>query len=354
MERDEARWSGRLVATGRRVLERVAPTLEPADPEGSIRLRSRILCCGLAELALATRRALGSTRSEEQVGDAAALLSLLTKLDDEVIDDLAFHGGRFTDRSDVRRRTKAWLAPTLESIRTGRSVDGSARCELAATLGRSLRALAADSEQLERQHAIIARGWQIQVDAVATLSADPARVSVEQVDRVTGDISGAWLMMIAQVGALGAPRMFSPREEAAFFAWGLHIQRADALCDLDKDLADGLITTSPGWRTWAREPEAFLAAIDAGRHDQVFALLAKHDSDLEAVPGPLVLDACHRELVDLGGVPHLLGWIHRFLVARYVGHPLFARTTVPAALDPYVAEPPTAIAPAPELPCSAS
>ena len=352
METAEAPWSGRLVETGQRFLERVSPILEPADPGGSIRLRSRILCCGLAELALATRRALGSIRSEEQVGDAAALLSLLTKLDDEVIDDLAFHGGRFTDRSDVRRRTRAWLAPTLESIRTGRSVDGSARGELAATLGRSLQALAADPDQLARQHAIIARGWQIQVDAVATLSADPATVSVEQVDRVTAEISGAWLMMIAQVGALGAPRMFTLREEEAFFAWGLHIQRADALCDLDKDLADGLITTSPGWRTWTREPAAFLAAVDAGRHDQVFGLLAKHDTDLSAVPSLDVLDACHEELADLGGVPRLLGWIHRFLVARYVRHPLFARATVPAALIPYLAEPPTAIAP--EIPCSAS
>jgi hypothetical protein len=343
-----------LVATGRRFLQRVEPQLRPADPDGSIRLRSRILCCGLAELALSTRRALGSPRSEEQVGDAAALLSLLTKLDDEVIDDVAFHGGRRTDRSDVRRRTKAWLAPTFESIRTGQSVDGSARCALAATLGRSLRALATDDEQLARQHGIIARGWAIQVDAVATLSADPATVTLEQVDRVTAEISGAWLMMIAQVGALGAPRMFSQQEQQAFFSWGLHIQRADALCDLDKDLSDGLITTSPGWRAWERDPVAFLAAVDAGRHGEVFALLAKHDADLSALPSVDAVAHAHADLAGLGGVPDLLGWIHRFLVGRYVRHPLYARDSVPDALAPYVVETSRAITPVEEIPCSAS
>ncbi len=343
-----------LAATGQRFLQRVEPVLQPADPAGSIRVRSRILCCGLVELALATRCALGSTRSVEQVGDAAAMLSLLTKLDDEVIDDLAFHGGRHTDRAEVRHRTQAWLAPTLESIRTGRSVDGSARCELAATLGRSLEALAEDPEQLARQHAIIARGWAIQVDAVTTLSADPASLTVEQVDRVTADISGAWLMMIAQVGALGAPRMFTQEEENAFFTWGLHIQRADALCDLDKDLADGLITTSPGWRTWQRDPVAFLAAVDAGRHHEVFALLAKHGTDLSALPAPEVLDQAHMALADLGRVPCLLRWIHRFLVGRYVRHPLYARPAIPRALAGYAGAVSPTIAPVEELPCSAS
>src|SRR5262249_23130679 len=52
-------------------------------------------------------------------------------------------------------------------------------------------------DRLERLLATIAFGWEVQVEAVATLTSHPAHVTREQVDAVTRDISGAWLLMVA-------------------------------------------------------------------------------------------------------------------------------------------------------------
>jgi hypothetical protein len=71
------------------------------------------------------------------------MLSLLTKIDDQVIDALEFHGGPPAcgrDLQALERKTRAYLAPTLASIRSGRPDTAQPRCVLAAALGRRLRA----------------------------------------------------------------------------------------------------------------------------------------------------------------------------------------------------------------------
>ena len=67
---------------------------------------------------------------------AGAGLSLLTKLDDQVIDGLPFHG-RQKDAHALRRRLCGYLWPTLWSIlEASPASSGDPRTEMAAELGR--------------------------------------------------------------------------------------------------------------------------------------------------------------------------------------------------------------------------
>ncbi len=258
---------------------------------------------------------------------AGAELALLTKIDDQVIDDPAFHGGRAADRGELRSRTIAYLAPTLESVRTGTPATEEPRCELAADLGRRLRLLTDERARLEWLLEVLERGWAIQVDAVATFTAHPRHVSAAEVDRVSADISGAWLMMIAAVGALpgDAERSLTRGEERLFFEWGLPIQRADALSDLARDLGDGLVTTACGHALWHRGVDVCAMAGPEGPRERAYEALVEHDLDTPLLPSPRSLGELEAGLGSLGRLPALLRWIHGFLLVRYLGHPLCCR-----------------------------
>jgi hypothetical protein len=138
---------------------------------------------------------------------------------------------------------------------------------------------------------------------VAVLSKPPRDTTLDEVTRVTAEISGAWLMGVAEIGTLGTRRTFGPPERAAFLARGFAIQSADALCDFDKDAADGLTSSLPAWLASCREP---------GRApDRASLRRLGIDRALLGIPmGPDVLDGW----ADLG---LLLRWIRMHLASRY-------------------------------------
>jgi hypothetical protein len=326
-------WTADLSAAGSRCLAELGPALWAADPEGRVEPRSRALCAGLGLLSDLTYRALGGGRRSADVERTGAMLSLLTKIDDQVIDDLAFHGGARADRRELRLRTRAFLAPTLASVRAARPSSPEPRCVFAADLGAALRDLAGDRGRLDRLLGTLAAGWEIQVEAVAVLTSHPGAVSRAEVAAITRRISGAWLLMIAMVGALpaDAARPLQPREEEGFFAWGWAIQRADALADLEKDLADGHLASYPGRLLWERAPAAYLDA--AGHRDlrAIYALAWAHAVDRDCLPDAAEAAALADELPALGQVGSLLGWIRAYLAGRYLAHPLCARRGSAAA-----------------------
>lgn len=335
-------WTPLLMHTGQRCLVDLLPLVDRADPNGTITPRSRLLCAALSQLALEVFDALGGENGED-VATAAAELALLTKLDDQVIDALPFHGGATTDREAVARRTRAYLDPTLESIRRGSPVNDEARCDLAADLGRRLDQLALGSDRLPALLDLIARGWAIQVNAVTVLTAHPSAVSTSRVARTSADISGAWLLMVAMVGTLPhrVRRAMTRDECRAFFDYGLHIQRADALADLCKDLAEGLINTNPSRLVWERAPAAYEDALAREDTEAVYHLYRGTGADVDVLPASDALDALDVRLAELGRLPQLLRWIHGFLTWRYVSHPLSRRSAADPAFAPWLAGDPS-------------
>jgi hypothetical protein len=336
-----------LLDAGDRYLREIGDAVTAADPEARVEPRSRLLCAALGLLAEITLQALGGgdhpgigsafhdgaasgpKPRASGVGAAAAMLSLLTKIDDQVIDALAFHGGAGADRAAVEAKTRAFLAPTLASLRAARPANDEPRCLLAADLGARLRALTGDPARLDRLLAAIAHGWEVQVSAVAVLTRDPRAIDRAEIAAVTRAISGAWLLMIAMVGTLpaSAARALDAAEEEAFFDWGWAIQRADALADLDKDLADGHLSSWAARLVWERSPRAFEAAIARGDHAAVYALARAHGVGSDALPTPAEAAALRASLPALGEVPALLAWIHGYLVRRYEIHPLAGGST---------------------------
>jgi len=334
----EDAWPARLLAAGSAALDVLGPRLAAADPENRVAPRSRLLCAALGLLGREAYEALGERARRErrdgrdrreraaEVMIAAAALSLLTKVDDEVIDRLAFHGGWTTHRRVVRARTEAFLAPTFASLRSGLAATNDPRCALAADVGLRLHALAGSRERLGQVLEVIAEGWRTQVDAVATLSSHPGEVSLAEVTGVTRRISGAWLLMIALVGSLPAEaRPFTPSEQEAFYSWGLHIQRADALADLQKDVEDGLITSFVGRVLWEREPSRYVPACERRDAALLFGMAARHRVDALCLQGGAEPAELGQRLAALGGVHDLLAWIHGFLIHRYLAHPLCQR-----------------------------
>jgi hypothetical protein len=320
-----------VIASGERWLAALEPAVSAADPEGRVSAQSRLLCAGLGVLSTAAYRALGGRGRADDVGRAGAMLSLLTKIDDQVIDAPVFHQGG--DRRALPARTRAYLAPTLRSIREGRPADAHPRCALAADLGRLLRHLAADQARLDRMLATIAEGWEVQVEAVRVLTSGPAAVTRVEVAAVTRAISGVWLLMIARLGELpgDARRAFTPAEEADFFAFGWAIQRADALADLAKDLADGHLATWPGLLLWERDPDAYLRVAAQGDAAALHALLVAHGVDRACLLDAAEASALASALPDLGEVRALLAFVHDYLSRRYLAHPLCVSASASAA-----------------------
>jgi hypothetical protein len=292
---ERASWEARLLEVGLRQGQALAGLVDAADPEGLVLPRNRLLCAGLGLLSTGAYRALGGARHEDAVERAGALLSLLTKIDDQVIDGVAFHGAGSPPRAEVEERVHRYLAPTLRSLRHGYPVTPEGRCELAATLGRELRALAADTERLRRVQDDIAQGWRVQARAVATLSARPGAVPRDEVERITTAIS-------ARVGA-----------------WGHWIQRADALADLGKDTAEGLCSSLPGLLLWEREPAAYERACREGDVHWMARKLVEHRIVERMLPAPGQLAALGP--ATLGEIPGLLAFIHAFLAGRFPGAP---------------------------------
>lgn len=308
--------SATLLLTGERHLAVWRGSLEAADPHGAVRGPAQILCCALAALAEEAARAVG--RPIQPAGHAAAGLALLTKLDDEVIDASAFHGGPSTDRVHLQRRTERFLAPTLQAVCGRAQGRTTGRVALAAEVGEALGGLASPDSRgsLPALHDLLARGWAIQVEAVQALSAEPGTVPLAHLAQVTSGISGAWLAMITAAGLVGA-RSLTPAEERAFFTWGLYIQSADALADLDKDLADRFANTLPLNLAIARDP-SLMADWRRGDGGALRVGLVRTGADVAVLPEPSVLDALDRAFADLGEVSSLLRWIHGFLLGRYV------------------------------------
>jgi hypothetical protein len=315
-----------LLQTAAHHLRPIADMISAADPTASVSPRSRMLCAGLACLARACYAALGGQRHADAVGEASAMLSLLTKIDDQVIDDLGFHGGPLAHGRDpitLDRQTRAYLAPTLASLRDAAPINAEPRCQLAAALGQRLRALACSRERLDHLLDTIAFGWEVQVRAVRLLSGDPTRVDPAAIEAVTADISGAWLLMVTMIGGLpeDASRPVNTHESAAFYRWGLHIQTADALADLHKDTADGLVASRPGVLLARVEPTLWRRAFTGGELGPLYRGVSAAGIDLATLPGAHELDSLHDALAGLGLVPTWLRWIHGFLAWRWFMHP---------------------------------
>ena len=310
----------RLQATGTRLGSELRNAVEAADLAGRVKPRHIHLCAALGHLAESAAAALGAEPAcIKAAGHAAATLSLLTKIDDQVIDHPHHHGGTSTPRPIVRERTRAFLQPTLDSIHTGRPATSEPRCRLAAQLGRDLIALGPHTSRRARLLHEVTTGWATQVDAVAVLSAHPATVDRPTVAAVTTDISSRWLGMVTAVGMLAASatRALTPAEWAGFRLWGAAIQRADALADLDKDLEDGLVSSLPAWELFQTDPTAWSAIC---RSPQLAYAAVAPLEDRCLAPTSVVhqAQAAH---ANLGDVPALLSWIHSFLLWRYAHHP---------------------------------
>lgn len=350
-----------LLDAGARFYRDQRPWLQDADPAGLVTPQAGLLCAALGLLGQTLYDGLCDSADDEQrpprdegrrrarreeVGQVAALLSLLTKVDDQVIDGPAFHGGpaaRGRDRRLVRDRVWTYLSPTLESVRSGAPAAPDGRCRMAAALGRRLRALGDGGARYRHLLDVIAHGWGVQADAVSVLSSHPADVTLDEARRVTRDISGAWLQMIALCGTLPAEAAALPQaDEELFYRFGGWIQAADALADLQKDLDEGLRASLPGCLLQRAAGPAFEVACARGDTAAIYQLCAAHGIDLQCVP-----TAAERAALLLPDAPALretaalLGWIHHFLLWRYVRHERCCRRPEGTALADYAEAPTT-------------
>ncbi len=305
----------RVIDRGRASLDRLGHEIDEADPGGSVLPRSRVLCAGLAELAAGVLGTLGPLEREPEVTDLAASLSLLTKIDDEVIDSLVFHGGSKTDRESLREKTKNFLNETWLSIEACEPHSREPRCLLAARVGRRMRALAASEASLMALLDLVRDGWQTQVDAVASLTDDSQQVDRAEIDRITRRISGDWLALIAACGTLPSGSHLSSEEVEAIRDAGAFIQRADSLADLEKDQREGLTST------WAACEIARLAP--ASSLPAMYRSASLLDLERRAWPSVAALTCMRHQLARFPDLLQALEWIRLMLLSRYRAHALY-------------------------------
>ena len=292
------------------ILGELQPLLDQADPTGLVGPQSRVLCAALSGLA-----SWAEGPHQAEVCRLSAMLSLLTKIEDQVIDAMPFHGGPAlrdeAARAALRAKTAAFLAPSLRAIRTGEVTAGDhSWCVLAAALGRGMESLGGPRKA--RLLGFIEEGWAVQAEAVELFSRHPSQAPLAEVERVTTRISALWLLMVAACGELApdsAP--LSDAEVADFFAWGAPIQRIDALNDLEKDLADGLVASLPGRLLWQAQGDAFLQ--DWRRQDWV---AIRGNVQRFGVEARCVLSVPEGTLPLRRGLPERLAWVYAHLAGR--------------------------------------
>jgi hypothetical protein len=306
----------RVIDRGRASLGRLGREIDEADPGGSVLPRSRVLCAGLAELATGVLSVLGPRDREHDVTDLAASLSLLTKIDDEVIDSLEFHGGAASARDFVRKKTEIFLDETRRSIETGEAHSPEPRCLLAARVGRRMRDLAASAASHDALLQLVRDGWRTQADAVALLTGDARAADPGEIDRVTRRISGDWLALIAACGTLPSGSSLSHDEVEAIRDAGAFIQRADALADLEKDQREGLTST---WAACAIARMAPATSLPA-----MYRSAALLDLEREAWPSVAALACVRHRLARFPEIVPALEWIRVMLLSRYRAHALHA------------------------------
>ena len=339
LKRPAGKWDRELLNTGTLFLSEMNQFVDQADPRTLVKERPKFLCAALGLLSQISYDALGGQSRRHEVGRAGALLSLLTKIDDQVIDSPDFHGGCALSFEEAQQKTRDYLAPTLESIKTGKPANTEARCLLAAMLGGEIRALSGESKtRFNQVIEWIEFGWSVQSRAVATLSRHSADISQDSVNQVTRDISGAWLLMIAAIGSLpsDAHRMFTASEVDAFFQFGWHIQRADALADMAKDLADGLISSYPDRLLYSLNPVKYENCLSLKLAEPIYAICREMGIDILCLPSPEELISSEQEMAQLGDLPDLLNWIHGFLTWRYLIHPFSQRSIEDKAFQPFM------------------
>ncbi|MCB9640659.1 MAG: hypothetical protein H6727_17320 [Myxococcales bacterium] len=330
-----------LASIGQQRLQHILPLLEQADPQHSISPQSRLLCASLSLLAQSCYQSLGGKLHSEQVGHAAALLSLLTKLDDQVIDGIDFHGKLNTAFEPTLQKVRDYLAPTLQSIQEARPANDEPRCFFAASLGQTLQQISAHPDRLYSLLALIEYGWEIQAQGVAWFASLPAPNQEDRILAITAEISGYWLLMITLIGTLpmDAERALEAHEEAAFLSWGQWIQSADAIADFEKDLLDGMGNSIAGHRLWLAQPSLFLDAYEKNDIPRLYKMLAQTQTDLSVLPHPSDLSSLQQDLQQIPQVAGLLAWIQRFLIQRYLQHPLCQHDPSHPSWAPYKADP---------------
>jgi hypothetical protein len=278
----------------------------------------RYLCSSLGLLSQIAYQAGGGTEHSLRVAWAGALLSMLTKIDDEVIDAREFHGHQ---RATLREKTQQFLDLTLQSLRSASPATNEVRCRLAATLGRELRLLGEHHpDRLEHVLHVIERGWQTQTDAVFLLTEQPTEVSRFQIQQITKQISGDWLQMIALMGTLpgDCARTLSSRELEAISAWGYFVQSADALCDFEKDQQEGLCSTIVGLLLWENTQQAYLQAHCNLDFAQMHTWLAQFQIAEACMPAASDVANFFQELKHFPELAKILYWIHGMLTFRYL------------------------------------
>ena len=308
-------WDSILLEIGNLYLPELWEWSARADIHRRLSLENQFLCAALGVLGRLCYEALGGKTHSYEVGLAGALLSLLTKIDDQWIDNRAFHRGMKTPRALLEEKTWLYLFPTLSAIEKGRTDSSEPRCEIGAKLGEWLWALDPEGERRKQVIEWIKQGWKTQVRSVSVFTRHPQETDLETVSAVTSDISGCWLLMISSIGMLpsDASRPLSKEETKLFFEWGLHIQRADALCDFQKDIEEGLISTYAGYLIFQKIPREYpRIALSAYR------LIQEYGIDFQCIPEESELQRLEDRMTGLGNIASLFRWIHGFLLFRYL------------------------------------
>lgn len=297
----------RVLSLGTWFLSRCGDDVDRADPDDSVPLRSRVLCAGLSTLALCVAP---PGDGQDAIAVLAASLSLLTKIDDEVIDARAFHCGFDQDRRALREKTQRFLSVTLAALRRGDTDHDEPRARFAASIGRMMQREARSAHALEGLLALCEQGWATQVDAVDVLTRHPGEASRSEVERVTRRISGDWLALIAACGALPLGEPLASDEVEAIRDAGAFIQRADSLSDLEKDQHEGLTST---WAACELFAEGFESGIARELMRGADALGLEH----RATPSAAYEGQIARRLAARGELAAWLTWIRGMLLERY-------------------------------------
>ena len=322
-ERD---WGADLAAIALRQWPLLNAIMGDDDLDEPLSQGTALLCCGLGLLSLEVYLSLGGKQHIEEVERAAALFSLVSKIDDQRVDARNFHAG--LDKDDVQVRAELYLHATLDSIEAGLPLHDEPRLRLAAALGSTLQDLAGGSSRLERFSQLLDLGVELQVATTTGFTSPPSEVPMDTIEVLTADTPLAWFAAILSIGTLpeDAERGLSSAETEALRAWACYLQWADNLADLEKDLEQGHTSCYLGRSLWEQHPKEYEDAVEKGDWAAVYHLLAEEDLDRSLLPDQEHLEELGEALAELGGLQDLFAWIHRFLITRYVEHRFCARS----------------------------
>lgn len=255
---------------------------------------------------------LGGSHHRDTIGLISAFLTTFTKIDDEMVDS--------TDISGDLRAIRDVLDASEHALLHGELSEDTVGARMALVTHDLIQSLEPKERAFDVFSDAVRRGWKAQLDSVR-LKKGYLSTLTDTLD-ITRRKGGEFILVISIPAMLPAESdaKITDEELSALFDWGEHLMRIDHLCDVEKDLRDGILTEPVLKALESDDTGLVRRAIDDMDHNSLYNYIRDKGIDRSFKASGDELGRLETELVNLPLTHGTLRWLFGHWDKRYAFH----------------------------------